>query len=78
MTLSIATTARACVHYRALAYRLPTALIVGSEKHGLSDQLLEAADFVVRIRMRGGCDSLNAAVATGVLLFELAGHRKED
>jgi len=51
--------------------------MVGSEKQGLSEQLLEAANFVVRIPMQGGCDSLNAAVATGVLLFEITGQRKE-
>jgi RNA methyltransferase, TrmH family len=62
--------------FKALAYRFPAALIVGSEKHGLSDQLLEIANFVVRIPMHGGCDSLNAAVATGVLLFEMTGQRK--
>jgi TrmH family RNA methyltransferase len=58
--------------YKALAYRFPAVLIVGSEKHGLSEQLTEIADFTVRIPMRGGCDSINAAVATGVLLFEMA------
>lgn len=63
--------------FKALAYRFPAALVVGSEKHGLSDQLLETASFVVRIPMHGGCDSLNAAVATGVLLFEMTGQRKE-
>jgi tRNA G18 (ribose-2'-O)-methylase SpoU len=49
--------------YKALRYRFPAVLIIGSEKRGLSDQLLEAADFVVRIPMHGGCDSINAAVA---------------
>lgn len=63
--------------YKALAYRFPAALIVGSEKHGLTEQLLDTANFVVRIPMHGGCDSLNAAVAAGVLLFEIAGQRKE-
>jgi len=61
--------------FRELAYRFPSALLIGSEKEGLSDQLLESANFVVRIPMHGGCDSLNAAVATGVLLFEMAGQR---
>jgi hypothetical protein len=41
----------------------------------VSDQLLELADFVLRIPMRGGRDSLNTAVATGVLLFEIAGQQ---
>lgn len=63
--------------YKGVVYRFPAALIVGSEKQGLSEQLLESANFVVRIPMRGGCDSLNAAVAAGVLLFEIAGQRKE-
>jgi len=73
----VASSPSGLMDYRSLAYRFPTALIVGSEKQGLSDQLLEAADFVVRIPMCGGCDSLNAAVATGVLLFEIAGQRSQ-
>lgn len=73
----VASSPSGLMDYKALAYRFPTALIVGSEKHGLSDQLLETADFVVRIPMHGGCDSLNAAVAAGVLLFEIAGRRME-
>lgn len=63
--------------YKSIGYRFPAALIIGSEKHGLSDELLEAANFVVRIPMQGGCDSLNAAVATGVLLFEMTGQRSQ-
>lgn len=68
----VASSPAGLMDYKALPYRFPAALLVGSEKRGLSEQLLEAADFVVRISMRGGCDSLNAAVATGVLLFEMA------
>jgi tRNA G18 (ribose-2'-O)-methylase SpoU len=45
--------------------------LIGSEKRGFSEQLLETADFVVRIPMQGACDSINAALAAGVLLFEL-------
>lgn len=63
------------IDYKALAYRFPAVLVIGSEKRGLSDQVLEVADFVVRIPMRGSCDSINAAVATGVLLFEMASQR---
>jgi TrmH family RNA methyltransferase len=74
----VASSPTGLLDYKALAYRFPTALIVGSERQRPSDQLLETADFVVRIPMRGGCDSLNAAVAAGVLLFEISGHGKED
>ncbi|HEY4356861.1 MAG TPA: RNA methyltransferase [Acidobacteriaceae bacterium] len=68
----VASSPAGLMDFKALAYRFPAALLVGSEKRGLSEQLLETADFVVRIPMHGGCDSLNAAVATGVLLFEMA------
>lgn len=61
--------------YKASRYRFPAALLIGSEKRGLSDQLMEAADISVRIPMCGGCDSINAAVAAGVLLFEMASQR---
>ena len=50
----------------------PLALLVGSEKRGLSDHLIEAAHFTVRIPMCGRCDSINVAVATGILLFEMS------
>jgi TrmH family RNA methyltransferase len=73
----VASSPAGLMDFKTLAYRYPTALVVGSEKHGISDQLLEAANFVVRIPMHGGCDSLNAAVAAGVLLFEIAGRRRE-
>ncbi|MGA3133581.1 MAG: RNA methyltransferase [Terracidiphilus sp.] len=73
----VASSPTGLMDYKSLGYRFPVALAVGSEKHGLSDQLLEAANFVVRIPMHGGCDSLNAAVAAGVLLFEITGQRKD-
>lgn len=73
----VASSPSGLMDYKALAYRFPAALVVGSEKHGLSEQLLDTANFVVRIPMHGGCDSLNAAVAAGVLLFEITGQRKE-
>ena len=42
---------------------------IGSEKRGLSGHHIEACDFMVRIPMRGRCDSINVAVAAGILLF---------
>jgi TrmH family RNA methyltransferase len=61
--------------YKDLHYRFPAIIVIGSEKRGLSEQVLEAANFVVRIPMYGGCDSINSAVAAGVLLFEMASQR---
>jgi TrmH family RNA methyltransferase len=58
--------------YKNLRCRWPVVLLIGSEKLGLSPELLDACDFTVRIPMQAGCDSVNAAVAAGVLLFELS------
>ncbi len=62
--------------YRAFRCRWPAALLIGSEKHGLSNQLADACDFMVRIPMVGRGDSINAAVAAGVLLYELFNQRR--
>jgi RNA methyltransferase, TrmH family len=61
--------------FKAYRGRWPAVLLIGSERQGLSEQLLETADFVLRIPMYGHCDSINAAVAAGVLLFEMSSQR---
>ena len=48
----------------------PAALVVGSEKHGVDDQMLAAADQLIRIPMAGVVNSLNVSVASGVCLYE--------
>jgi TrmH family RNA methyltransferase len=62
------------MNYKDLRCRWPALLLIGNEKQGLSQELMDACNFVVRIPMRAGCDSVNAAVAAGVLLFELSSH----
>jgi TrmH family RNA methyltransferase len=47
-----------------------TAIVVGSEQYGLSEAWFAAADERVRIPMPGAADSLNAATAAAVVLFE--------
>jgi 23S rRNA (guanosine2251-2'-O)-methyltransferase len=49
----------------------PTALIVGAEASGVSRPVLKTCDLVVRLPMPGPVESLNAAVAGSVALFEL-------
>ena len=71
----VASSPAGLMDYKRMRYRFPAGLVIGSEKRGLSEQLLEAADFVVRISMHGGCDSINTAVAAGVLLFEMASQK---
>jgi RNA methyltransferase, TrmH family len=61
--------------YWAADYSGGVALVVGSERHGVSPAWLEAADEVVSIPMGGAADSLNVAVAAGIVLFEAARRR---
>lgn len=48
----------------------PTAIAVGSEKHGLSREWLESADARVRIPMFGRANSLNVATSAAIILYE--------
>lgn len=53
----------------------PCAIVIGSEQYGLSDAWLRAAGDRVRIPMAGHADSLNAAMAAGIALFEAVRQR---
>jgi RNA methyltransferase, TrmH family len=57
--------------YRDVNYRGPLAIVIGSERRGLAAEWLAAADSIVAIPMLGSCDSLNAAVAGALLLYEV-------
>lgn len=61
-------------------FRFPDALAlaIGNEGHGLSETLLNAADSVVRIPMAAGAESLNAAAAAAVLMWETYRERDND
>jgi TrmH family RNA methyltransferase len=54
----------------------PTAVLLGGEGGGLPETLIAAADMRVSIPMRGGIESLNAAVAAAVLLYEAQRQRQ--
>lgn len=51
------------------------ALVIGSEQYGLTDRWLDAADARARIPMAGSADSLNAAMAAAVTVFEAVRQR---
>lgn len=67
----VGTSDAAATTYRNARYTLPLALLMGSEREGLSSVQQALCDVVVRIPMVGRSDSLNLAVATGVLLYEV-------
>ncbi len=62
--------------YREAAYAAPTFLLTGNEAQGLPEEYEAACDLLVKMPMLGKADSLNAAVATAVMAYEvLARHR---
>ena len=46
-------------------------LVIGNEARGISDEVRRAANMLVKLPMRGGAESLNAAVAAGIMMYEL-------
>ncbi len=62
------------MHWQA-SYRGAMAIVIGSEQHGLSSAWLTNSTESVQIPMSGTADSLNAAVAAGVMLFEATRQR---
>jgi RNA methyltransferase, TrmH family len=66
-----ATSARASVSCWDADWQLPLVLLLGSEGAGLPDELLDGADVRVAIPMTGTAESLNLAVAAGILLYEV-------
>lgn len=67
----IGTSGAANCHYRQARYTKPMVLLSGSERQGLSPALMAACDQLVSIPMVGRADSLNLAVATSVVLYEV-------
>ena len=59
--------------FRKAKYRAPTLLLMGSEGPGLSDPLTAACTRLVKIPMAGRLDSLNLAVATALVLYQIRG-----
>jgi TrmH family RNA methyltransferase len=68
---SVGTHLAGTADYRKADYRGPVLLVMGAEQSGLSPALAAACGSLVRIPMAGKADSLNLAVATGVMLFEI-------
>jgi TrmH family RNA methyltransferase len=62
--------AEAAMPYYAADWRQPAALIIGSEAHGISPEGLGMASHHISIPMLGKAESLNAAVAGSIILFE--------
>ncbi|NLZ71252.1 MAG: 23S rRNA (guanosine(2251)-2'-O)-methyltransferase RlmB, partial [Clostridiaceae bacterium] len=64
-------------NYQKANYQGSIALIVGNEGTGMSQNIKKRCDFLVTIPMQGKINSLNAAVATGIIIFEAVEQRKQ-
>jgi len=62
--------------YDQMDYRNGTAFLIGNEGSGLSEELSEKAENWIRIPMKGKLESLNAAVAASILMYEVSRQRK--
>jgi 23S rRNA (guanosine2251-2'-O)-methyltransferase len=54
----------------------PCAIIIGSEDHGVSAELLEKCHHKIHIPMTANFDSLNVSVSAGIVLYEAMKQRK--
>ena len=57
-------------NYRDIDYSGKTCIIIGNEGKGISNVAAKNCDFIASIPMRGEINSLNASVATGIVVFE--------
>ena len=62
--------------YRAAHYEAPTFLLTGNEAQGMPEDYAASCDLLVKIPMLGRADSLNAAVATAVMAYEVLARRR--
>lgn len=53
-------------------------ILIGNESNGLSEETTKLADYLVKIPMEGQVESLNAAMAAGILMYESARQRRLD
>ena len=68
---------RASKPYDETDCRKPCAFLIGNEGNGLTEEAANAASGRVHIPMQGSIESLNAAMAAGILMFEAARQRRK-
>ncbi|MDR1974645.1 MAG: 23S rRNA (guanosine(2251)-2'-O)-methyltransferase RlmB [Bacteroidales bacterium] len=71
----VAATEKARMLYTEADFSKPTAIVMGSEEDGVSNELLKLCDTSLRIPLQGEIASLNVSVACGVFLFEVIRQR---
>jgi len=65
-------------NYQKIDYKGKMAIITGSEGFGMSRIVKEACDFIATIPMKGSINSLNASVATALVVYEAVNQRTNE
>lgn len=76
MRIYVAHECREAIDFRAVDYTRPTAIAVGAELDGVSEEAVAGADGALAIPMQGMTRSLNVSVATAVILYEAQRQRE--
>ncbi|MBS5786747.1 MAG: RNA methyltransferase [Clostridioides difficile] len=61
-------------YYDKTDYGSKVALVIGNEANGVSDYLVSKSDTLVKIPMYGSAESLNAAISSAILMYEIKKH----
>lgn len=73
----VGTSDKASADYHAYQYPAELIVLMGSERQGLEERHLALCDEVVSIPMLGKSDSLNLAVATAIVLYEILNQKRD-
>lgn len=66
----LSTYLQAAIPYHTADFKLPTAIVMGTEATGISPDWIQAADANIIIPMKGYADSMNVSVSTAIVVFE--------
>ena len=70
------TDGQAKTYYFQQDFKMPIAIVIGSEGYGMSRLVKENCDFLVKIPMKGKITSLNASVSAGIVMYEATRQRE--
>ena len=58
-------------YYNTVEYNHKTALVIGNEANGINEELVSKSDVLVKIPIYGKAESLNAAISSAILMYEI-------
>ena len=73
----VGTEMNAKTSYMDIDYKAPICLVIGNEGSGMSRLVKETCDYIVSIPMEGKINSLNASVATGIMIYGILEKRRK-